>query len=95
LIGVQYWIIDSFIMDKSRGKSDGQRYERVRQESGEEGDSFESGERDDDEETVREESVRGKMSDEGAQPPALAEVNSTPIPDHDESDERGGPSPPR
>lgn len=93
--GVQYWIIDSFIMDKSRGKgeADGQRYERVRQESGEDEEGSE--EREDDEETISAESVRGKG--EGLQePPLLTELNPTPIPERgdEEDDGRRRPSSP-
>jgi len=78
--GVQYWIIDSFIMDRSRGKEGGgQGYERVRQSGSEEEEEGGEG----DEETV-EESVTAKGEDEVA--PPLTEVNPTPIPEYGEDD---------
>lgn len=94
---VQYWIIDNFIMDKSRGKEgqgSGEGYERVRQSDETEG--LVAGEQDD-EETVVAGSVRTKdADDEGL--PALKEVNPTPIPEYEEDGRKGEgsrkPSPP-
>ena len=92
---VQYWIIDNFIMDKSRGKkADGEQgYERVQQDDEEDGDG--EGLRDDDEETIVNESVRAKDSSDDGLPP-LKEVNPTPVPDYEErvkGEGSRGPSP--
>jgi hypothetical protein len=81
--GVQYWIIDSFIMDKDRGKGG---YQQV--QSHDDDDDMDG--RDDDETlTVEEESVRGKDSGDSA-PPPLNEVNPAPIPDYNEGVVRRG-----
>jgi hypothetical protein len=86
--GIQYWIIDSFLMDKSRGNEDGgQRYERVRSESNEDEESTGVLGREDDEETITEATVNGKVDDEGANQPPLTEVNPTPIPDREDEHE--------
>lgn len=74
--GLQYYIIDSFIMDKDRAKEGG-GYQQVHGEDDDDDDAFD--ERDDETLTVEEESVRGK--DTGDSPP-LTEVNPAPIPEH-------------
>ena len=79
--GLQYWIIDSLIMDKSRGKEDG-----YRQVQGDDNDD-EDGDLGDDETITVEESVRGKGSDDMV--PPLKEVNPTPVPNYDDGVERG------
>jgi hypothetical protein len=78
--GLQYWIIDSFIMDKERGKG-GDGYQQVQDHDDDEDDL--DG-RDDDTVAVEEQSVHGKDSIDSATPP-LKEVNPTPIPDYNES----------
>ena len=84
--GVQYWIIDSFIMDKDRGKG-GDGYQQV--QSHDDDDDLDG--RDDDETiAVEEESVRGKDSGDSASPPPLNEVNPTPIPSYNEGVVRRG-----
>lgn len=87
---VQYWIIDNFIMDKSRGKGrdGGEGYERVGQDD--ENPDRETSRLRDDDETLANESVRAKDSgddDESLAP--LKEVNPTPVPDYEE-DARNG-----
>ncbi|KAK3706184.1 hypothetical protein LTR37_012885 [Vermiconidia calcicola] len=83
--GIQYWIIDSLIMDRTRGE-EGHGYERVRGSDVDDGDT-EGGLRDGghDGEVVTEESVRGKGNGEDVRPPPLQEVNPTPIPADDSS----------
>ena len=85
--GLQYWIIDSFIMDKERGKG-GDGYQQV-QDDDDEDDDLDG--RDDDTVTVEEQSARGKDSVDSATPP-LKEVNPTPIPDYNENAVRRGES---
>ncbi|KAK5169066.1 uncharacterized protein LTR77_006375 [Saxophila tyrrhenica] len=82
---VQYWIIDSFIMDRSRVKNDGQGYQPIQS-----GDDEEGGGGVDSEDTVTEESVQGKGSGEDVRPPPLEEVNPTPIPDYESEDDHKG-----
>lgn len=92
--GVQYWIIDNFIMDKSRGKGDGQdgggEYAQVRQSSGDE-ETEDGGSV-----VVEGERVVGKGSEDDDEP--LKEVNPTPIPNFEEDGRKGetsrGPTPP-
>ena len=79
---VQYWIIDNFIMEKTKKGE----YEAVQ------------GDEDDDEAfedsfiTEVDEDVHGKDSEEGLISPPLKEVNPTPIPVHVEDDGRSGES---
>lgn len=81
--GLQYWIIDSLIMDKQRGKEEGyQQVQGTEDEDEEVGRDVE----DDGSVTEVESSVRGKDS-EDVRPPKLKEVNPTPIPNYE--DERG------
>ncbi|KAI7152808.1 hypothetical protein D0869_08100 [Hortaea werneckii] len=79
---VQYWIIDSFIMDK---KKDGEGYEAVEQNDEDDGNVNErqreradSGESDSSVTQVAEEDGRGKSQVEDA---PLKEVNPTPLPE--------------
>jgi hypothetical protein len=84
---VQYWVIDNFIMDKSKtkgGNDQGGQYQQV-------GQSGDDDEDDDDHGTVTAESITGKReSEESEGLPPLKEVNPTPIPAYDENDERRG-----
>lgn len=85
---VQYWIIDNFIMDKTRGKEgqgSGPGYERVGQSDETEGLV---GAQQDDDETVAAESVRGKDPDDDGLPP-LKEVNPAPIKEYEENSTKG------
>jgi hypothetical protein len=85
---VQYWVIDNFIMDKSKtkgGNDQSGQYQQVGQ-GGDEDDDEEN-----DHDTVTAESITGKReSEESEGLPPLKEVNPTPIPAYDENDERRG-----
>jgi hypothetical protein len=83
--GIQYYIIDSLIMDKDRGKG-GDGYQAI-QGHDEDDDVFDG--RDDETLDVEEESVHGKDSGD-SMPPPLTEVNPTPISDEGDGIGRRG-----
>lgn len=75
----QYWIIDNFIMDKSRKKNEGQGYQQV----GSQDDDDDRTTLDEDSVTEVEHEVQARDVEEGTMMPPLKEVNPTPIPSRD------------
>ena len=79
---IQYWIIDSLIMEKSRGKQDGGgSYQQVQEDD--DGEYHEG----DDDETITQVEEDGHGKGSGGSSPPLKEVNPTPIPNYNDNEE--------
>ena len=83
--GLQYWIIDNFIMDKQRGKENAQSYQQVQGH-----DDDETEHDGDDSFTEVEEDVHGKDSDDASMAPPLKEVSPSPISEYLEGPRKNG-----